>query len=726
MHGLYDWERTIDRIQKFWEIKLMSLVTLVCFGLLGMADRSTPPPDVAAAYQEAKAGAGRAPADQVRLALWCEAHGLSAERARHLTLAVLADPTNTVARGLAGLVARDGRWVAPDRVAETVQTDATAQALLAEYDAKRSKTPYTADAQWSLALWADERGLTDQARAHFTAVTRLDPTRDLAWKRLGYKKQDGRWTTDAQLAAQQAEADAQKLADRIWKTQLEKWRGMLAQPSRQAEAQAGLLGVTDPRAVPSIIRVFGTDRVSDQRVAVGLLGQIAAPQASRVLAALAVFSPTADVRRVAVETLRQRDPRDFVGFWISLIRKPVEYHVEPVAGPGMPGILRIEGEKANTRRIYRPIDAPNLNQFPQATLTYDANNQPWLVQSSLDVWQLPGTLNREVVGFRFGSDSSQPAFEPAKIRSAEDLKDQLTSAKQKTNSSNADLWATINGNPTAPIINREVQIPIGQMMRDAQLSTLAARNQLATDVSRIDNHNAAIRRTNEPVLLALHDLTSQSLGDDDSAWTRWWTDQQGYAVAQASTNPTPTFVENVPIGFAPQATPIVTGQIVGTAILRHSCFGAGTLVRTIEGTKPVETIQRGDLVLVQNTINGTLSYQPVLTAFHNPPSPTYRIKLGDEAVVATGIHRFWKAGRGWVMARDLQAGDSLRVLGGVATVDAVEPNQTEPVFNLEVAAGGSFFVGHVGALVHDNSLVEATPNPFDSADLVIAKGRTSR
>ena len=94
--------------------------------------------------------------------------------------------------------------------------------------------------------------------------------------------------------------------------------------------------------------------------------------------------------------------------------------------------------------------------------------------------------------------------------------------------------------------------------------------------------------------------------------------------------------------------------------------------------------------------------------------------------MATGIHRFWKAGRGWVMARDLQVGDSLRVLGGVATVEAVEPNQTEPVFNLEVADGGSFFVGQVGALVHDNSLVEATPDPFDAAATVAVKKETSR
>ncbi len=176
-------------------------------------------------------------------------------------------------------------------------------------------------------------------------------------------------------------------------------------------------------------------------------------------------------------------------------------------------------------------------------------------------------------------------------------------------------------------------------------------------------------------------------------------------------------MENVPIGFTPTAAPTITNQLIGTTSVAvgHACFAAGTPVRTVAGTKPIETIRRGDLVLVEDTRSGALSYQPVLTAFHNPPSSTYRVKLGDDEVVATGIHRFWKAGHGWTMARDLKAGDSLRVLGGVATVEGVTHDQTQPVFNLEVAEGRSFFVGRLGALVHDNSLVEATPSPFDAA-----------
>ena len=55
-----------------------------------------------AAYQEAATKAGRDANAQVKLRSWCESHGLSAERIKHLALATLSDPTNAAARRLAG------------------------------------------------------------------------------------------------------------------------------------------------------------------------------------------------------------------------------------------------------------------------------------------------------------------------------------------------------------------------------------------------------------------------------------------------------------------------------------------------------------------------------------------------------------------------------------------------------------------------------------------------
>jgi hypothetical protein len=65
-------------------------------------------------------------------------------------------------------------------------------------------------------------------------------------------------------------------------------------------------------------------------------------------------------------------------------------------------------------------------------------------------------------------------------------------------------------------------------------------------------------------------------------------------------------------------------------------------------------------------------------------------------------------------ARDLKSGDTLRTVGGLAIVKSVDRDRVQPVFNLQVAQGESFFVGDSGVLAHDNSLVNPTPSPFDA------------
>jgi hypothetical protein len=101
--------------------------------------------------------------------------------------------------------------------------------------------------------------------------------------------------------------------------------------------------------------------------------------------------------------------------------------------------------------------------------------------------------------------------------------------------------------------------------------------------------------------------------------------------------------------------------------------------------------------------------------YHNPPNATYRVTLeSGESIVATGIHRLWVAGKGWAMTRELKPGDVLRTLGGVAAVKSVEADRTQPVFNLQVADGESYFVGRSGVLAHDNSTINPVPEPFDA------------
>ena len=156
-----------------------------------------------------------------------------------------------------------------------------------------------------LAAWCTEKGLHEQALAHYSVVTRLDPSRDSAWKHLGYKKQGNRWVKPDEVAAAKQEALQQKQADKHWKTTLEKLREGLVNKDAQkrSKAEAGLREVTDPRAVPMVWALFvrGGERL--QIAAVQMLGQIDGPSASNGLAVLAVFSPAAEVRTRAIDDI---------------------------------------------------------------------------------------------------------------------------------------------------------------------------------------------------------------------------------------------------------------------------------------------------------------------------------------------------------------------------------------------------------------------------------------
>jgi len=135
---------------------------------------------------------------------------------------------------------------------------------------------------------------------------------------------------------------------------------------------------------------------------------------------------------------------------------------------------------------------------------------------------------------------------------------------------------------------------------------------------------------------------------------------------------------------------------------------------TLTGPRPIETLKVGDEVLAQDVTGGGLGYRPIVAVHHNPPSKTFRIAVGGETIVSSEFHRFWKAGQGWVLARDLRPSDRLRTLGGVARVESIEEGPVQPVYNLDVAEDADFFAGKLGALVHDNTLPDLRIVPFDA------------
>ncbi len=720
-----------------------------------VATAADPPPDAPRlqAYEEAKSRAGHDADAQVKLALWCEAHGLTAERIKHLTLATLSDPSHVAARGLLGLISYQGKWQRPDEVSRQAKEDPARQALLKEYLDRRARAANKPDDQWNLALWCEKNGLAAQARAHLQQVIGLEPRRDAAWKRLGYKKQSGRWVKPELVAAHKTELEAQTRANRCWKPKLEKWRESLSgrDKTRKAAAEEALAQIADPRAVPMVWAIFARGSLPQQRVALTTLSQIDSPAASRFLALLAVFSGYPEIRGSAIATLRRRDSREFADLLISMIQEPIAFEVKPVGGPGSPGELFIKGRgsKANLKRLYAPPPGPDVPLQPGDRVVYDDAGMPVIQRPTSVLGQSAAISPLYMIGLGWRNPAISKEQEQNVMglllhsglgAKAQQIGQQLISAYQNQSYMGPTpfyqfaMEQGIFNDPTSFnlsghfsfTIAEGIQIPIGRMELDAQKSATAAGEQLQRDVNDLRTYNNSLRELNDRVVPVLKDVSGLDLGTNQLEWQKWFTDLIGYQALSARPAEPPTIIEQVPLDYQPQPVPI--GSFVGPiGVRRISCFGAGTLVRTLTALKPIEELTLGDQVLTQNTRTGALAYRPILVTHHNPPSKTYRVALNDETIVSSYFHRFWKAGQGWVMARDLKVGDSIRTLNGTVKVTAIGDGQVIPVYNLDVAEDADFFVGQTAALVHDNTLPDLRQPPFDAVDgsMTVEPGKTT-
>ncbi len=343
-----------------------------------------------------------------------------------------------------------------------------------------------------------------------------------------------------------------------------------------------------------------------------------------------------------------------IGRLIGLVHRTYKYQIVPGAGPGSTAALMVDGEKFDMRRLYR---------FPDMDVRL---TPPMYILTDIAI----------------GSANSLNGQQGAKL-AALSYELNIALAEQR-------------------------QMMIVEAERETIQMNQAVERRLENDVTMLERANVQIDEGNNRVLPLLETLTGQTLGADPDQWRKWWTEQLGY-VYEDRYSSKPTLTDSVAV---PDLTVVAPIAVVGIA--PHSaCFAAGTLVHTMDGERKIESIAAGDRVLAQDTHTGTLSFQPVLATHRNGPSKTLRIAIGKESIVATGIHRFWIAGKGWTMARDLKAGDSLRMIGGTAIVESVEQDETQLVYNLTVAADGDFLVGSAGLLVHDYGFVLPVAEPFD-------------
>ncbi len=693
---------------------------------------------------------GKGPEAHVRLALWCERHGLQDERVRNLALAVSERPDDAQARGLLGMVKVDGRWhEAAEAAARPVP------GAMAKYEARRAAmNPDRAEEHWQLALWCERNGLSPEARAHLAAVVRLEPSREAAWRHLGFRRHRGRWMTPEQIDASIADARARQEADRHWGPVLQGLRSHLHQGGAAAqEAEAALAAVRDPRAVPGLWEVFvvRSRHAEDHARAVGVLARIDSHEATLRLARLAVSSPRPPVASAAAEALHNRDPREVIDALVDMLRAPVAFQVVPGNG-GVVGELQVEGHAFNIERFYvlHQDDNPlfELNAQPvtrsglgPAGMGVTQTNIPARAVADYRSARLDAQaavrrdtamlerFNASILDSNERIDAMLRRLTGHDVREDPPLKDVLARAEKAREDQTRDfIEARERSRRESEETNRESREIMAQISSlGAQIREIALAQRMATnpqDRAVLAERSQALSRQIQEIGVAqsAEAQVRQARAAEEArqadwkakrepvereearneAWRRWWTNERGYSSDQPQPRDKPTVVQvqafDVPVVLIPGQT--VTGlanRLVSPGPYHHSCFAVGTPVHTRTGYRPIEDLKVGDLVLSRDAATGALSYQAITTVYHRRPAPTCRVALGGEALVVTGIHRFWKAGTGWTMARDLKSGDPIRAVDGVRTVESVRPDEVRPVYNLDVDRTRSFLVGRAGA-----------------------------
>ncbi len=147
------------------------------------------------------------------------------------------------------------------------------------------------------------------------------------------------------------------------------------------------------------------------------------------------------------------------------------------------------------------------------------------------------------------------------------------------------------------------------------------------------------------------------------------------------------------------ATTLVGGTAAFAKIVKHElrgCFVAGTHLRTPEGSRPIEEIQPGDLVLSSPEFGGHGEIRPKrVVRTVRRLAKIGELRVGGRVIRVTAEHPFWVRGKGWFGAGELQKGDQLYSHDGqwLEVEGWTELDQYAIVYNLEVEEDHTYFIG---------------------------------
>jgi hypothetical protein len=225
-----------------------------------------------------------------------------------------------------------------------------------------------------------------------------------------------------------------------------------------------------------------------------------------------------------------------------------------------------------------------------------------------------------------------------------------------------------------------------------QLLTVRAVARGAQMEQQVAQLNDLVRQNNDPLFHVLGSVADVPLPEEPEAWWDWWSQyNEQYSPPKETQYWYDYDTEDHDLGISTHIY-----------VTNMSCFVEGTPVRTDTGLMPIENVLPGQRVLSQEIETGKLAYKVVDVRTERPASEILCIELEGDRLLTTKGHPFWVNGAGWRMAKRLKLGDVLHTLSGPRRVTEISTKEAQPAYNLVIQDGNSYFVGEIGALVHDN------------------------
>jgi len=277
-----------------------------------------------------------------------ESSGDAASRKPALIDILRRDPNDVAARWQAGQVKLGVHWQNYRTVPESMKRDRT----IRKYRTVRDRYPMTAQGQRELADWCRDHALPERERAHLTAALELskDPNDPVLRKRLGWRRVNGTWVKQSDLAtSSKAFATLQKNR-KAWLATLR--RQVLRLNSRRKDLREAavreLKSIADPDAIPALEFLLANGPEEHGRLLVELLAGMKTHHAADSLARVAVLSRWESVRQAASRKLRSRPIETFAPELMAALRTPIQSRIGLYVGQG--GVHLVHYATSETQR----------------------------------------------------------------------------------------------------------------------------------------------------------------------------------------------------------------------------------------------------------------------------------------------------------------------------------------------------------------------------------------